>query len=244
MTNYGKIDVLWYDVSWPLDVLGWESEKMNKMVFDLQPDIIVNNRNKLDGDFQTPEQRIVASEKPWEACMTMNDSWGFQIADSDWKTPRTVVRNLVTCARDGGNYLLNIGPRPDGSIPDDSVRILSAVGKWMDRNGATIYQAERCHVSRSTYCNFTRKGNTLYVHVYFWPGDYVAIAGLQNTVKSARLLATGQEVKFDQDGFRTRFTGLPKVAPDDPVTVLAVECDSEPLQDTLKVRTDRPRTHV
>jgi len=124
MTNYGKIDVLWYDVHWPLDAKGWESEKMNQMVFSLQPDIIVNNRNDLPGDFTTPEQTIKAEEggRAWESCMTLNDSWGYQKADDNWKTPRTVIRNLITCARDGGNYLLNIGPQPDGSIPPESER--------------------------------------------------------------------------------------------------------------------------
>ena len=122
LTNYGKIDILWYDVSWPLTPEGWESERMNEMVFELQPDIIVNNRNGLPGDFATPEQRILAeADRAWESCMTMNDSWGYQKADDDWKTPKTIVRNLVTCARDGGNYLLNIGPRGDGSIPEESV---------------------------------------------------------------------------------------------------------------------------
>ena len=89
MTNYGKIDVLWYDVSWPLDAEGWESEKMNQMVFGLQPDIIVNNRNRLPGDFSTPEQTIKAEAggRAWESCMTLNDSWGFQRADDNWKDP-------------------------------------------------------------------------------------------------------------------------------------------------------------
>jgi alpha-L-fucosidase len=118
LTNYGKIDILWYDVSWPLTAEGWESEKMNKIVFELQPDIVVNNRNKLAGDFATPEQRIVAeADKDWESCMTMNGSWGYQRADDDWKTPKTIVRNLVTCSRDGGNYLLNIGPRGMAPFP-------------------------------------------------------------------------------------------------------------------------------
>src|SRR5512133_368076 len=103
---------------------------MNEMVFKLQPDIIVNNRNKLRGDFTTPEQRIQAAEPgyAWETCMTMNGSWGYQAADDDWKTPKQIVRNLITCGRDGGNYLLNIGPRGDGSIPEPSVRILETVG--------------------------------------------------------------------------------------------------------------------
>jgi alpha-L-fucosidase len=126
MTNYGKVDVLWYDVNWPLDAQGWESERMNEMVFKLQPDIIVNNRNGLPGDFATPEQRIEAAKgQAWESCMTMNDSWGYHQADDNWKSPKTVVRNLITCARQGGNYLLNIGPKPDGSVPEESVKILT-----------------------------------------------------------------------------------------------------------------------
>ena len=128
MTNYGKIDVLWYDVSWPLDANGWESERMNKMVFELQPDIIVNNRNKLSRRLlSTPEQRIVAETggRAWESCMTLNDSWGYQRADDNWKTSKTIIRNLISCVRDGGNYLLNIGPKPDGSIPEESVKVLN-----------------------------------------------------------------------------------------------------------------------
>ncbi len=244
LTNYGKIDILWYDVAWPLDAAGWESEKMNAMVFQLQPDIIVNNRNKLEGDFATPEQRITAEKRAWESCMTMNDSWGYNKTDDDWKSPKTIVRNLITCARDTGNYLLNIGPRPDGSVPEESVRILSAVGKWMDRNGTSIYQTEPCQPRRSNYASFTRHGNTLYMHNYFWPGDTAVIGGFMTKVKSARFLATGKEVKFDQDKFRARFLELPERAPDDPVTTLAIECDAEPRQDTDFVRKERPRRGV
>jgi alpha-L-fucosidase len=244
LTNYGKIDVLWYDVAWPLDPQGWESEKMNQMVYQLQPDIIVNNRNKLDGDFGTPEQRIEAEKRAWESCMTMNGSWGYQKTDDDWKTPKTVVRNLISCARDGGNYLLNIGPKPDGSIPQESVQILSSVGKWMDRNGKSIYESDLCQPRRSSYASFTRTGNTLYMHIHFWPGSTAAIAGLMAPVKSARLLATGQEVKFEQDRLRVRFLNLPANAPDNPVTTIAIECGSEPKQDNEFVRRERERLQV
>ena len=246
MTNYGKIDVLWYDVHWPLDAAGWESERMNAMVFGLQPDIIVNNRNDLPGDFSTPEQRIVAEAggRAWESCMTLNDSWGFQKADDNWKSARTVIRNLVTCANGGGNYLLNVGPMPDGSVPPESVRILGEVGDWMGRNGHTIYGSDICQPHTSTYANFTRTGNTLYMHVHFWPGGDVAISGLKQKVLSARLLVSGASVSVRQDGFRTHLTGLPDVAPDAPVTVIALECDSEPSQDTLLVRQTRPRAGV
>jgi alpha-L-fucosidase len=246
LTNYGKIDVLWYDVAWPLDAKGWESERMNQMVFQLQPEIIVNNRNHLEGDFSTPEQKIVAETngRAWESCMTLNDSWGYQRADDDWKSSRTIIRNLIQCARDGGNYLLNIGPKPDGSIPEESIRVLSEVGRWMDTNGDTIYKSDHCQVRRSTYASFTRIGNTLFMHVHFWPGEYVAISGLKVKVKSARILKTGAEVKFTQDEFQTKFIGLPEKAPDYPVTTLAIECDGEPAQDTDFVRINKPRGSV
>ena len=246
LTNYGKIDVLWYDVSWPLDAKGWESDRMNKMVFELQPDIIVNNRNHLPGDFSTPEQKIVAETngRAWESCMTLNDSWGYQRADDNWKSAKTVVRNLITCARDGGNYLLNIGPRPDGSVPEPSVDVLTEVGRWMQTNGDTIYKSDLCKPRRSSYASFTRTGNTLFMHVHFWPGQDVSIGGLQTKVKSARLLKDNKRVTFTQDAYRVHFTGLPIDAPDSPVTTIAIECDGEPVQDNIFVRKNKPRAGV
>jgi alpha-L-fucosidase len=246
MSNYGKVDVLWYDVDWPLKAEQWESERMNKMVFGLQPDIIVNNRNGLPGDFSTPEQEIVAEKgtRAWESCMTLNDSWGYQRADDNWKSPKTVIRNLVECSRDGGNYLLNIGPKPDGAIPEGSVRVLTEVGQWLARNGEAIHTTERCQVHASEFAGFTRRGNTLYMHVHFWPGDTIALGGLTTKVISAKLLASGQNVKFDQERFRVRFTGLPADAPDHPVTTIAIECESEPIQNTRQVREQRPRNGV
>ena len=246
MTNYGKIDVLWYDVAWPLDATGWESVRMNEMVFKLQPEIIVNNRNKLQGDFSTPEQHIVAESggRAWEACMTLNDSWGYQAADDNWKSSKTVIRNLISCARDSGNYLLNIGPKPDGSIPEPSVQVLREVGGWMQVNGHTIYESDPCQVRRSNYASFTRSGNTLFMHVHFWPGQYVAISGLMTKVRSAKLVKTGESVAFKQDDYRVRFTDLPMEAPDYPVTTIAIECESEPRQDTDFVRKNKPRMGV
>ena len=132
MTQYGKIDILWYDVDWPLNAEQWESEKMNKMVFELQPDIIVNNRNGLPGDFSTPEQHIEAAKagRAWETCMTMNDSWGYQKADKDWKSPQTIVRNLIICARDSGKLSVEyrsqarrLGSRGIGSHSDGGGRV-------------------------------------------------------------------------------------------------------------------------
>ena len=86
--------------------------------------------------------------------MTMNNSWGYNVADDDWKTPKTIVRNLVTCARGYGNYLLNIGPKGDGSIPDESVQILTDVGRWMDNHADLIHKAELCQVIAVGICEF------------------------------------------------------------------------------------------
>ena len=260
MTNYGKIDILWYDVDWPLTPEQWESERMNEMVFSLQPEIIVNNRNGLSGDFSTPEQHITAAEagRAWETCMTLNDSWGFNRYDDAWKTPKTIVNNLATVAKGGGNYLLNIGPEPDGSVPPASVEVLEAVGKWLDTNGKAFYGTDRCNAGGNVNANYTRRGNTLYIHQHFWPGHtpaaewlsfyqpeaVIAIGGLKPKILSARLLKTGQKVKFTQDEFSLRLTGLPIEPPDSPATVIEVECDGEPMVDHEAMRPLWPRYKV
>ncbi len=245
MTNYGKIDVLWYDVNWPLTAAGWESVEMNKMVRGLQPGIIINNRSGIPEDFDTPEQHITASKgRNWESCMTMNDSWGYQAADDSWKSPKQVLRNLISCSRQGGNYLLNIGPTGDGSIPPESTRILTEVGAWLKRNGSSIYQTDPCQNIHSMFAGFTRRGNTLYAHVQYWPGSEVSIGGLKNKVLGAKLLVSGTPVKFQQDDFRLKLTGLPAKAPDTPITTIAIECDGEPRQDDDNTRVNRPRHNV
>ena len=260
MTNYGKIDVLWYDVDWPLTPEQWESQKMNDMVFQLQPDIIVNNRNGLPGDFSTPEQEIRAADKgrAWETCMTLNDSWGYHKADDNWKTPKTVVHNLITCARGGGNYLLNIGPKPDGSIPQESIEILQAVGKWTSPNGAAIYGTGGNNFDWHVYATFTQRGNTVYAHVTYWPGDtpaeqwltfyqppsVISFGGWRTKVNSVRLLVGDKPLMFTQDDLSLRITGLPATAPDQPATVIAIECDGEPAMDHQYVRKNRPRFKI
>jgi alpha-L-fucosidase len=241
MTNYGKVDILWYDVAWPLDAKGWESVEMNKMVRQLQPDIIINNRSKIPEDFDTPEQRIEASQnRPWESCMTLNDSWGYHASDRNWKSPTTVIRNLVTCARDGGNYLLNIGPTEDGSIPLESAQILTTVGTWMSQHGETIYQSDNCQPRRGNYVTYTRKGNTLFAHVYYWPGSTVVIGNLLNKVKSVRMHGSNQPVRFEQDDFRIRLLGLPR-RPPEFVTTFSLELDGEPRQNHEAKRGEKPR---
>jgi alpha-L-fucosidase len=244
-TNYGKIDILWYDVDWPLKPEGWESVKMNTMVRQLQPDILINNRAGIPEDFTTPEQRIQASVEPWESCMTMNDSWGYQRADDNWKSPKNIVRNLIRCTRDNGNYLLNIGPKPDGTIPLESVNILTDVGRWMDTHAELIRTpVDVCKVKRSQFSDFIVRGNKLYIMVQFWPGSDLSIGGMKTKAVSAKLYGTAAPVKFDQTDFRLRLTGLPATPHDPMVSVIEVEFDAPPDQDNLGVRRNRMRRTV
>jgi alpha-L-fucosidase len=206
--------MLWYDVNWPLTAEGWESEKMNRMVRQFQPDTPINNCAGIPEDFTTPEQYIQAYDYPWESCMTMNDSWGFNSGDDNWKSPRTIVR-------DHGNYLLNIGPKAGGSIPEPSIQVLTAVGKWMATHADLVHKADHCQVKSWEMCAFTRQNNMLYVHTYFWPGETVAFGGLKNKALSAKMYPGGQTVKFEQ-----------------------TECDGEPVQDMRATRVNRKRESV
>jgi alpha-L-fucosidase len=233
LTQYGKIDILWYDMAIPLDAAGWEAEKLNKMVLELQPEIIVNNRSRAPGDFVTPEQNVKPSKGDWEACMTTNDCWGYVSGDHNWKSPHHLVQNLVDCSANGGNFLLNIGPQADGSVPEECVGVLRRVGRWLRENGASIYDTERCLFLHGDICAFTRRANTLYVHVYYWPGEEVTIGGVTTRVRSAKLLATGENVASVQRGRQFVLSGLRQTAPDDLITVIAVECESEPVQHAL-----------
>ncbi|RLE85800.1 MAG: alpha-L-fucosidase, partial [Thermoprotei archaeon] len=196
----------------------------------LQPQIIVNNRTGLPGDFETPEQHVPwwsPPKRPWETCMTMNDSWGYFEGDRNWKTPRQVIATLVTVVSLGGNLLLNVGPRGDGAFPPEAVELLSHIGRWMRSNGESIYGASGAPFT-TTVGPITAKGNKAYVHALRWPGKAITVAGVGNTVSGAYLLATGEEGRFRQEGDRVFLEGLPATPPDPYDTVIVLELDGPP----------------
>jgi alpha-L-fucosidase len=183
-------------------------------VRSLQPNIIVNNRvgkptdsvSKVGfaeagkiGDYGTPEQEIPAAGfgpgVDWESCMTMNDHWGYDKNDQNWKSGSTLVRNLIDCSSKGGNYLLNIGPTAEGVFPDTSLERLAEIGAWMKVNGDAIYGTEASPFAKPLpwgRCTTKISGNTttLYLHVFDWPaGGELLVPGLKNKIKSAWLLA-------------------------------------------------------
>jgi alpha-L-fucosidase len=200
-------------------------------VRSLKPDILINNRvgncrkgleglNKTDrvyaGDFGTPEQQIPASGLPgvdWESCMTMNDTWGFKSYDENWKSSERLARNLVDIVSKGGNYLLNVGPTPEGTIPAASVERLVAMGQWMRVNSESIYGTTASPFSMQlTWGRATRKGNTLYLHVFDWPADgSLKVPSLDAQPASASLLGGDSALKVESaaDGFTIKRPSTP-----------------------------------
>jgi len=238
MSNYGKIDVLWYDVSWPLDSPEkWGSLRMNKMVRRLQPHIIINDRSQIPEDLSTPEGHVKPAEagRGWEACMTFNDtSWGYMpSAALDAVTSRDILKMLHTATAYQGNLLLNIGPAPDGSVPEEAVAPLTAVGKWLGANGEAVYGKLDRGTFIGTACgSYTYKGRVVYLWCKNWPGPSFTIGGFVTKLKKATLLVSGRPLKFEQERYRITFSGLPKNSPDKyaGVTVIKLEFASKPKQ--------------
>jgi alpha-L-fucosidase len=229
MSSYGKIDILWYDVSWPLPTAeAWDSRNMNAMVRQLQPNIIINNRSKLPEDFGTPEEHFKAegAGRDWEACMTFNRSWGWQpTPPEDWRSVREVLDLLRTCAAGGGNLLLNIGPKPDGSVPPEATERLRKVGRWLDKYGEVVYgKVDRvADMEWIATGNWSRKGKTLYFWCSRWPGRQLAIGGLTTKLRRVRLLPDGKPLRFAQTDNRLVVKGLPASCPDNIAGVAVLE---------------------
>ncbi len=226
LSNYGKIDILWYDVSWPLASPHlWDSFRLNAMARELQPDILINDRAQIPEDFGTPEEHITPEKagRAWEACMTFNGSWGWQQTPlEDWHSPRKVLDMLRTCTAGGGNLLLNIGPHPDGSVPWEATERLTAVGKWLDTYGDVMYgEVDRVPSIISATGNWTRKGDKYYYWCSRWPGTELAIGALYGTLAAARLYPDGPALPFRQTDDRLVISGLPAECPD-PVAQTAI----------------------
>ncbi len=223
LTNYGKIDIIWFDFSYA-EMTGeaWRATELIHKVRALQPHILIDNRLSASGqgnqkfatknpeiyagDFACPEQIIppeglVTEDNhsvPWEACLSLNNHWGYCAADQDYKSSRQVIHALVECVSKDGNMLLNVGPNARGEIPAESERILREVGEWMRRNGSSIHGCGRAELMKPEWGRYTRKGNLLYAHVYERGIGPINLRGLSGKIKRVRLLADGSELKLEK----------------------------------------------
>jgi alpha-L-fucosidase len=185
------------------------------------------------GDFHTPEQEIPANGLPgqdWESCMTMNSHWGWNAADTRWKSSRELVRNLIDIASKGGNYLLNIGPRGDGSLTPETVSSFAAIAAWMRVNGEAIHGTTASPFpTLMPWGRATRKGRDLYLHIFDWPADGRLLVPVKNPAASATLLAAPGvpvPVVSTTEGL---VLSLPSTAPDLIATVVRLSLDGPPV---------------
>lgn len=234
LTNYGKVSILWWDT--PVHMTDEYAEKLQALL-KLQPGIITNDRLKrpdFPGDYMTPEQHIPESAvdgKDFEVCMTMNGTWGYKSYDDHWKSVKTLVRNLIDIASKGGNYLLNVGPKADGTFPQQSIDILQGIGKWMKVNGQAIYATQKSPLGPLSWGRCTMKeqnGNTLlYLLVFDWPSDQeLLVPGIKNEALAATLLVNGIKLKTEvtTNGLLIH---LPAEAPDSIASVIRLEVKGE-----------------
>ena len=254
-TNYGKIDLLWFDFSYD-DMRGekWKATELMSMVRSLQPDVIIDNRLECSGeglgslaacdptpyhgDFVTPEkmippngiQDVQGNDIAWEACVTMNNNWGFCAVDHFFKPASMLIKKLVECVSKGGNMILNVGPDARGNIPEESMEILKGIGGWMKKNGSSIYGCGKTQMPKPDYGRVTGKGNHLYFHLFENTIGPVPLLGVpKDRVKGIRYLATGAEVPVSTSWVHSDYPdivfadlGPDPILPDQTDTVLEV----------------------
>ncbi len=236
LSNYGPVSVLWWDTGNGLDQAA--ADTLQSLI-RLRPGIISNDRlgSGYEGDTETPEQFIPATGFPgrdWETCMTMNDTWGYKKSDRNWKSPQTLVRQLVEAASKGGNYLLNVGPTSEGLIPEPSVERLRAIGRWMRVNGEAIYGTQASPFRSLTWGRCTQKptpgGTRLYLHVFDWPADgRLAVPGIANRPKQAYLLSDSAKTALPVERVEDAIVvALPSAAPDTAASVVVLDIQGKP----------------
>ena len=280
VTNYGDIGVLWFDGEWEETWNHEYGQNIYDYVRSLNPNIIINNRvdvgrsgmqgltkkGSYAGDFGTPEQEIPPTGLPgvdWETCMTMNDHWGYNKNNNNWKSDKDLIRNLVDIASKGGNFLLNVGPTSEGLFPEPSIDRLEKIGKWIQINGESIYGTEASPFKNLSWGRCTQKsirGDTrLYLHVFSWPTDgQLVIPGIYNNPLSAFLLSAPTKklnINQKEDSF---VINLPKSVPDPINSVIVldvagkIDVDDPPIIsadhdifiDTIKVSISSERDNI
>lgn len=220
LTDYGKLDLMWFDFSYgDMKCETWKASELIEMVRSIQPHLIIDNRlegsaedagsiRTLDptpysGDFASPEQMIPpaglrdagGNPIPWEACITLNDHWGYAAQDFHYKSAKMVIHMLVECVSKNGNLLLNVGPNAKGEIPEESVAILEEVGHWMKQNSRSIYGCGYAGLPKPEWGRFTRNGNKLYAHIFEPQAGAICLENMAGKLEKLRLVRDNSEIR-------------------------------------------------
>ncbi len=235
-TRYGPLDLLWFDGDWTPGDEYWKMAELRDQLMAWQPNAILNSRMRGYGDYNTPEQGIPIQrpEGVWEFCVTMNDSWGWQPQDDNHKSVRQLVRMFSEVIGMGGNLLLDITPKEDGTFPPEQVERLEALGDWIARHEEAVFSTEAGLPAGHLYGTSTLSHDreTLYVTLFDRPWDEFAVKGIRNAVKRVSVVGSGTELPFRKVGGApwmnipgVLWITVPEAALDPNATVLKVELD-------------------
>lgn len=238
MTNYGKIDLLWFDGDWERSAKQWKAKEFKAYLESMNPEVVVNSRLRGYGDYETPEQGIPlrGPEGVWEFCTTINTSWGYRPSDNDYKTSKQVIRMFCDCLTLGGKMLLDVGPKEDGTLDERQVKILEDLGTFIHDNEEAIYETEKGisydHFLGGSTLSADKK--VLYLFVYDKPSENLCVKGIKTPVKKVSVLHTGEELSFSYTG-SLPWGGIPgtlwiradQMKEHPLVTVLKVELEGE-----------------
>ena len=238
LTNYGEIGGIWFDGFWDKRDADWRVDKTYSLIHSLQPDCMIGSNHHLatipGEDFQmfekdlpghqttgfNPEQTIGAL--PLETCETMNNSWGFNLQDSYYKSTKDLIQYLVKAAGYNANFLLNVGPMPNGKIQPEFTSTLKEIGSWMRENGETIYGTRGGPVPPKSWGVTTYKGNKVFVHILNFEDNNLLLPDFGKKVKGITLFQTGAKLKYKQDAFGIAISILEDVI-DETDTILVIE---------------------
>ena len=232
-----KPDLYWFDGDWEQSAETWNSKGIIDLLRSDNPNVIVNSRIQGYGDYATPEQGVPVvrpKDKYWELCMTMNDSWGYQHADTNYKTPQILLRTFVDCLSMGGNLLLDIGPREDGTIPDEQVAILKEFGRWIKKHKEAVYETRAGIPAEhfQGYSTLNKGGDVLYLYLPYRPNGPIEVKGLMNKVNRVWVVGNGTMLPFKihNKNYWSEVPGnlyidVPERVQDANITVLAILLD-------------------
>lgn len=232
-------DLMWFDGDWEQSAEAWKAKEIRELLLNDNPDIIINSRLAGYGDYATPEQGVPITkpkDKYWELCMTMNDSWGFQHNDHNYKTANQIIRIFIDVISKGGNLLLDIGPKADGAIPDEQVAIMQELGRWVNKNQEAIY-GTGAGISKDYFSGpstLSSDSTTLFLFVESKPTGPIAIKGLKNKINRIRIVGEGTKLAWDEKmkAYWSEKPGIiyidiPKTSVDENVTVIALLLDGK-----------------